>query len=125
METTDEAGGVRGDRTAGDGAGERTDVDSVAASDEYLIGHLRGLGLTEAADRLAFYAGLSEGQRHLSTESRVAGLLIAESLSFEGIPFVDLTCEDAVAVAAIMAQRARQARDEAAMPRLILPPGMH
>lgn len=96
-----------------------------AATDEALIAELRERGLEEAADRLELYAGLSEGQRHLSEESRSHGLFMAASLSYEGIPFFELTTDDAVAVAAIMAQRARHARQAEAMPRLILPPGIH
>ncbi len=94
-------------------------------TDEALVAELRTLGNTEAADRLERYAGLSPGQRHLSEDIHHHGIAMAMSLSFEGIPFVELTCEDAVALAAIMAHRARQARDAEAMPRLILPPGIH
>lgn len=94
-------------------------------TDDVLVAELRACGHSEAADRLERYAGLSPGQRHLSEEMHHYGIALAMSLSFEGIPFVELTCEDAVALAAIMAHRARQARDAEAMPRLILPPGVH
>lgn len=94
-------------------------------TDEQLVAELRKWGYTDAADRLERYAGLSPGQRHLSDEAHDHGLAMAMNMSYEGIPFVELTCEDAVALAAIMAHRARQDRDAEAMPRLILPPGMH
>lgn len=90
-----------------------------------LVAELRACGHSEAADRMERYAGLSPSQRHLTEDTRNTGLFMAMDLSYEGIPFVELTCEDAVALAAIMAHRARQARDAEAMPRLILPNGVH
>lgn len=84
---------------------------------------LRGRGLDAVADRLAHYAGLMPGQKRLSEDVRNQGLAFAEHMAFEGIPLWELTCDDAVALAGIMAVRAKQAQAEEAMPRLILPHG--
>ena len=94
------------------------------ADDATLVLFLRSLGQEAAAARLELYAGLAPGQKRLSEDAREHGIVMAASLSFEGIPFLELTCDDAVAVAAIMAMRAKQAKDEQAMPRLILPGGV-
>lgn len=94
------------------------------ADDATLVLFLRSLGQEAAAARLELYAGLAPGQKRLSEQMREVGIRAATSMSFEGIPFPELTCDDAVAVAAIMAMRAKQAKDEQAMPRLILPGGV-
>lgn len=94
------------------------------ADDATLVLALRSAGQEVAAARLELYAGLAPGQRRLSEDVRATGIRAATALSYEGIPFLELTCDDAVAVAAIMALRAKQAKDEQAMPRLILPGGV-
>lgn len=71
------------------------------------------------------YAGLAPHQRRLSEDTQAAGLWMARHLAYEGIPFLTMTCDDAVATAAIMAMHAKELSDEKrdrdAMPKLILP----
>lgn len=105
-------------------AGGDIPVPGAEPSDEALILNLRLRGLTAAADRLERYAGLATEQRHLSDAARDQGLAWATGMAFEGIPLTELTCDDAVALAAIMAVRAKQTQAEEAMPRLSLPSGV-
>lgn len=116
------------DRSVGDVDGGSADVAAAggdtAIGDQELIDQLTEYGMLEAAQRLAHYAGLAPDQQRISDETRDQGLAWAEHMAFDGVPFWRMTCDDAVATAAIMAVRAKQLKDEAAMPKLILPPGV-
>lgn len=118
-------GGDVGGGGADVGAGAAGGQPVADTSDAALIVSLRIRGLNVAADRLELYAGMAPHQRRLSEDTQAAGLELAAHMAYEGIPFTAMTCDDAVAVAALMAMHAKhvsdEKRDRDAMPRLILP----